>query len=128
MDRTLPQTKSVLIIEDDAATRTGLATLLEEDGWTPLQAGNGQEALQRLRVFRPDLILLDMLMPVMDGWQFLREVRRTVPDFAAPIILTTTIGIVSREWALDHGCAGYVPKPTQVDQLFAEVRRLAPKV
>jgi CheY-like chemotaxis protein len=127
MDPTHPRTKSVLIVEDNAATRAGLATLLEEEGWTPLEAENGQEALKRLRVVHPDLIILDMLMPIMDGWQFLREFRRAMPDFAVPILLTTGIGIVGREWALTHACAGFVPKPIQVEALFAETRRLVPK-
>jgi CheY-like chemotaxis protein len=117
-----------LVVEDNASACAGLATLLQEEGWTVLQAANGAEALETLRVVRPHLIFLAMLMPVMDGWQFLRELRRTMPDLAVPIIVTTTIGIACREWDQAHGCAGDVRKPIQVDELFAEVRRLAPKL
>jgi CheY-like chemotaxis protein len=127
MDTKSGRTKAVLVIEDDAVSREGLATLLQRDGWTVLRASNGREALNRLKAVRPDLVFLDMLMPVMDGWQFLRELRQAMPAFAVPIVLTTTITIASREWALAQGCAGYLPKPIQVEALFAEIRRLVPK-
>src|SRR4029079_4599115 len=71
---------------------------------------------------RPDLILLDMLMPVLDGWRFLERLRATPPQPRVPVIVLTGT-ILTREWARDNGCQGFLHKPVETDELLAEVRR-----
>jgi CheY-like chemotaxis protein len=85
-------------------------------------AANGEEALRLLAAGpAPDLILLDMLMPVLDGWHFLERLRQEATR--PPVVVTTAAGVLSREWAEAHGCAGFVRKPVETDELLAEVRR-----
>jgi CheY-like chemotaxis protein len=65
-----------------------------------------------------------MLMPVMDGWQVLEILRRDGRLAGIPVILTT-VGITTREWAVSHGCVGYLSKPIDVAEMLQEVRRCA---
>lgn len=112
----------ILVVEDDPTTREGLDRLLREEGCRVISAANGHEALGRLHAgLRPDLILLDMFMPILDGWQFLAALRHDRLLADTPILLTTAAPL-SREWAHDHGCAGCIRKPINVGQLLAEIR------
>jgi CheY-like chemotaxis protein len=112
--------KTLLVVEDDEVSREGLARLLQQAGYTTATAGNGQEALDYLSGGRADLVLLDMLMPVMDGWQFLRRLRQ---KHTSPPVVLTTGTILTREWANTNGCAGFVRKPIDTDALLQEVER-----
>jgi CheY-like chemotaxis protein len=120
---TNPAQQRLLIVEDNAATREGLRAFLQHAGYIVIEAANGQEALDCLeRKTHPDLVLLDMLMPVMDGWRFLEELARLNPPPSAPVIITTS-GITTREWAVAHGAAGFVNKPIDPDELLREIKR-----
>ncbi len=114
-------TKSLLIVDDSYFTREGLAIVLRRAGYEIVLATNGAEALAILGGLRPDLILLDMLMPVLDGWQVLQQLKaRNFPP--VPIILMTATGL-SRQWAEDHGCCGFIAKPILPAEVLKEVRR-----
>jgi two-component system chemotaxis response regulator CheY len=118
-----PVGKTILVVEDDDITREGLDVVLRLEGHAPVMKANGREALDYLvSEPAPDLILLDMLMPVMDGWQFLEERTRSKKLAVIPIILTTS-GVTTREWALDHGAVGFVQKPMETEALLEEIRR-----
>jgi CheY-like chemotaxis protein len=120
-----PQTKrrTVLVVDDNEITREGLGVILAREGYEVVLAANGREALSVLRgVAPPDLVLLDMLMPVFDGWAFLGELRRDAPRRSLPVIVMTST-ILTLEWALDHGCQGFLRKPFDGEELLAEVRR-----
>jgi CheY-like chemotaxis protein len=80
---------SVLLVEDDVATRTLMAHTLEKAGWTVTEAGNGQEALDLMPDARPRLILLDLMMPVMDGFGFLAAMRAQPQWQHIPVIVIT---------------------------------------
>jgi CheY-like chemotaxis protein len=115
--------RTILLIEDNEITREGLAAILKRAGLAVDAVSNGQEALDYLaRAPRPDLIVLDMLMPVLDGWHFLESLRRLVPPQTTPVLIATGT-ILTREWARDHGCAGLLRKPIETEALLAEVRR-----
>ncbi len=115
--------KSLLVVEDDEPAREALANLLRLEGYAVAEAGNGAEALDYLRTNPPpDLILLDMLLPVLDGWHFLTEVRHVSDVRHVPIIVITST-ILTPDWARDHGCAGFLRKPIKPDELLAEVGR-----
>jgi CheY-like chemotaxis protein len=116
--------RTLLVVEDNAIAREGLVAVLRHAGYEVVAAEHGQEALDLLRggVVVLDLILLDMLMPVLDGWHFLEELKRQGPASGVPILVTTG-SILTREWAVDHGCRGIVHKPIDTEELLAEVER-----
>jgi CheY-like chemotaxis protein len=111
----------ILVVEDDAATRDGLTGLLEAEGFAVTAAANGREALDILAgIPPPQLILLDLLMPVMDGWQFLAEHRRGKPSRrGAPVVLLSGLGFISGA----PGVADFLRKPVEPAALLACVRR-----
>ena len=93
--------KKILVVEDNSIQREGLASVLRNEGYRVLAAADGEEALKYLRGDpTPDLLLLDMMMPQPDGWQFLGQLRRDPGMASVPIIITTGLGIASREWAI----------------------------
>ncbi len=115
--------KTILIVEDDTATREALALVLTGQGFTVVGAANGQEALTHLRSeVRPDLILLDLMMPVMDGWQFRREQVRDPVLSAIPVVVLSADGNVHQKAASLHA-AGYLQKPVDVEHLVEAIRR-----
>ena len=115
--------KVLLVVEDNDVARQGLVVLLEGEGYRVVTAANGEEALDRLRAGpRPDLILLDMLMPVLDGWAFLGRLRREGPRPPVPVVITTGT-ILTREWAAANGCQGFLRKPIETEPLLREIRR-----
>ena len=83
------ETCSVLLVEDDAATREMMARTLEKSAWSVSEAGNGREALDQLAQRKPQLILLDLMMPVMDGFDFLLEMRANAEWQDIPVIVLT---------------------------------------
>jgi CheY-like chemotaxis protein len=111
-----------LVVDDNDVSREALAVLLGRAGYRVVPAANGEEALRLLRGGPPvDLVLLDMLMPVLDGWHFLDRLKSQ--DRRPPVIVTTSVPVISWEWAGDHGCAGFLRKPVETDELLAEVAR-----
>ncbi len=113
----------VPVVEDSEAAREGLAATLRRAGYGVETAAHGGEALERVRSDHPpDLILLDMLMPVLDGWHFLGRLCQAGPH--PPVVLTTGTAVLGRDWARDHGCAGFLRKPVEAEELLEEVRRV----
>lgn len=109
---------TVLVVEDDERIRETLTELLEIEGYAVSAAANGQEALDRLEHGRPDLILLDMLMPTMDGAEFLAAMRH---DDALASIPVTVLSASRYDPALhDAPC---LRKPVDLDELLDHVRR-----
>ena len=118
-----PSLPRVLVVEDNDAARESLALFLGREGYEVILAANGEEALNHLhRGLKPDLILLDMLMPVLDGWHFLEQLQQEGPQPPPPILVVTST-ILTREWAEDHGCCGFIRKPIEPQALLEEVRR-----
>ena len=87
----------VLVVDDDPTTRSILRRLLEKDGWRVSEACNGQEALERLDRVRPAVILVDLMMPVMDGFSFMAEVKRRPPAQTIPLIVLTAKDLTADE-------------------------------
>jgi CheY-like chemotaxis protein len=116
--------QTVLVIEDDEIARTGLVAVLLNHGYEPVAAANGREALDRLQQgARPDLILLDMILPVCDGWRFLAERRQDAALSEIPVVVMTGLGIASDEWAKSLRAAALLRKPLNVATLLDTVRR-----
>ena len=117
--------QTVLVVEDHGATRDVLSTVLRANEYDVVALANGRQALDFLASGRlPDAILLDMLMPVLDGWHFLERLK-DLPGGHVPVIVTTGT-ILTREWAITHGCAGFLKKPVEPAALLAELRRVVP--
>jgi CheY-like chemotaxis protein len=116
--------KTVLVIEDDKDLRELVAMMLEDAGLCVLAAGNGQEGLDRVQMRMPDLILLDMKMPVMNGWQFAAEFRARY-GAAAPIVVITAAEHASLR-AQEIGAVGWISKPFEMDEFIKQVKALAP--
>jgi CheY-like chemotaxis protein len=89
INRQLEATGEVLVVEDDANTRGMLARVLAKAGWAVVEAEDGQQGLAALQANTPQLILLDLMMPVMDGFEFLREVRSRAEWRDVPVIVIT---------------------------------------
>lgn len=113
--------KTVLVVEDNDVAAKDLTILLRRAGYDVAAVKDGRQALDYLRSKRPALILLEMLLPVLDGWHFLKELQSSSKPPDTPIVITTGV-CLSREWAQAHRCAGFVPKPIEIDALLAEMK------
>ena len=111
----------ILLVDDEAAITTNLAPFLERAGFTVSVAGDGVQALQQVSRNVPELVILDVLMPKMDGRQVLRHLR-LAGDWT-PIILLTQVGEASeRAMALEEGADDYINKPFDPRELVARIR------
>ena len=117
----------VLIIEDEAPMRTALADLLAAEGYRALTAADGERGLERALAEKPDLILLDVMMPKLDGFALCAELRRLAHSM--PVLMLTAKGqIEDRVVGLDAGADDYLIKPFSTDELLARVRALLRRV
>jgi len=117
----------ILIIEDERPMRTALADCLQAEGYRVLTAADGQSGLQRALEEQPDLILLDIMMPRLDGFALCAELRRLGRQ--VPILMLTAKGQVQdRVRGLDAGADDYLVKPFSTDELLARVRALLRRV
>jgi CheY-like chemotaxis protein len=110
----------VLVVEDDDATRGALMAILEEDGYRAVGAADGAQALSLCEKEPPDLILLDLMMPVMDGWGFLAAWADRRPKTRCPIVLLSGLSFVRDA----PGVADFLSKPVDAGKLQSCLRRL----
>lgn len=116
--------KKILIVDDDADIMEMLNAMLEGQGWHVLNAASGEQALRILREEHPDLVLLDIMMPRMNGIEVLREARRVAPGMR--VIMTTAYGDVgSYLESMDLGACEYLNKPFETSELLAMISRVA---
>ena len=120
--------KKILIVEDEAIIRELLRLYLEREGYTVLEAENGVEGIKKWKSDKPDMLLLDVMMPVMDGWAVCREIRA---ESDVPIIMLTAKGeTADRVSGLEMGADDYIVKPLEMPEVIARVRavfrRMAP--
>jgi DNA-binding response OmpR family regulator len=118
--------RRLLLVDDDRSLASILATALEEEGYSVTQAANGLEGLRRFEDSAPDLVLLDVLMPEMDGLEVCRRIRRAskVPI----ILLTSRAEDVDKVTGLESGADDYVTKPFSTRELVARIRAIARRV
>jgi CheY-like chemotaxis protein len=115
-----PSSRTLLVVDDDGEYRAILREALEGGGYDVEVAEHGREALDRLHAgFVPDLILLDLRMPVMDGWSFLTELKRTPGLPSIPVVVTTQAG--DRVLASAPVSAGYLSKPFEPARLLQTI-------
>jgi len=115
----------VVIAEDNAINRELLRELLEIRGYSVIDASDGQEALNVLEQTNPDLLLLDIGMPVLDGFAVIRKVRQDSRLANLPVVAVTAYAMQGdREKILNSGFDGYLSKPIDANALAAELDRL----
>ena len=117
--------KKILIVEDEANIRELLRLYLEREGYTVLEAENGVEGIKKWKSDKPDMLLLDVMMPVMDGWAVCREIRA---ESDVPIIMLTAKGeTADRVSGLEMGADDYIVKPLEMPEMVLPlVTRTAP--
>jgi CheY-like chemotaxis protein len=118
------QPKDVLVVEDEAYLCDLVADVLEAEGHTARTASNGLEALERVSERKPQLILLDLMMPVMDGWEFIRALRMHSEWADIPIVVVTAVYDIKRTQQ-ETGAAAVVTKPFDIDQIGDVVIRFS---
>jgi two-component system cell cycle response regulator DivK len=117
--------KTVLIADDKATGRELLRTVLESSGYSVLEAEDGEEAVRQARQAHPDLIILDLHMPKLDGFAAIAELRSEDEFVSTPILaLTASAMRGDRERAMTAGFTGYLTKPIRLSDLRGEVERL----
>lgn len=118
--------KRVLIADDSFNTRGILRFMLQNQGLELLEAENGEEALEKARTCRPDLIVLDGMMPRKSGFEACQELKSDPKTSAIPIILLTAAAQVdpSRDWSKASSAEKFMPKPFQMKELLAAIEQL----
>jgi CheY-like chemotaxis protein len=114
----------VLVIEDNLDNMTLIVDFLTSLDYTAIQARDGQVGLERAQSEKPDLILMDLSLPKMDGWTVAREIKSTPELKDIPIIAVTAHAMVGdRERALEAGCDDYITKPLSMPELMRKLNQ-----
>ncbi|MCZ7400469.1 MAG: response regulator [Candidatus Methanoperedens sp.] len=108
--------KDILVIEDDRKMRDGLVEILKDEGYKVESAENGQSGLDKLKTKDFDVVLTDLMMPVMGGMEVLREIKRTKPKTS--VIIITAFGTIENAVdAIKVGASDYITKPFKIDEI-----------
>ena len=121
-DEALAQAPRVLVVDDEQSIVGFVRLVLEDEGFQVATASNGEEGLASVETHRPDVILLDLTMPVMDGWEFIRVVKDR--GIQTPVVLMTA-GYRANQEAQRNGAAGFLGKPFDIDDLLKVIREHA---
>ena len=117
--------KTILLADDHEDNRLALLTVLERNGYRTLGAANGREAVDAAREHLPDMVLMDLAMPVMDGRQAMRELRADERTARIPIVVLTAMALsVDRDALVEEGFDGLLIKPCMPPNLIQEVHRV----
>ena len=124
------QSLTVLVVDDDPSIRKMIIAALRRDSpqYTFAEAGNGRDALDMMRSQRPDVVVLDLMMPVMSGWDVLRE-RQSDPELRrTPVIVVSANRDPEVATAVNAGICAFLPKPFDIGALSALVKSCVPAV
>ena len=117
-------TKTVLLVEDNEDNRTVYRTILEHFGYQVIEARNGEDGIRMAREDRPDLVLMDISIPIVDGWEATRILKNDPATSGIPIIALTAHALATdRAKAQEVGCDGYLAKPCEPRRVVAEVEK-----
>lgn len=118
----------ILYVEDDEMNRDMLSRRLERKGYQVIMAADGQQGVTKAQDESPDLILMDLSLPVMDGLEATRQIKATPSTRAIPIIALTAHAMVGdRQKAIEGGCDDYDSKPIELPRLLAKIEALLNK-
>lgn len=113
----------ILIVDDSPTERHVLQGMLERNGFRVSLAASGEEGVAQAKAIKPDLILMDVVMPGLNGFQATRELSRTPDTASIPVIIVTTKDQeTDRIWGMRQGARDYLTKPVQESQLIATIR------
>jgi CheY-like chemotaxis protein len=113
----------ILVVDDDDDFREALSEVLTEAGYPVQQAENGEVALQKAADEAPGMVLLDLKMPVLDGWGVMERMRNDSRSSAVPILILSAYGF---EWEAELlGAQGYIPKSVGMEEILERVRKAA---
>jgi two-component system cell cycle response regulator DivK len=116
---------TVVLVEDNDMNRDMLSRRLVRRGWVVEVAVDGQQAIEVVGRVRPDLVLMDMGLPVLDGWEATRRLKADPATAAIPVVALTAHAMsTDRDAALAAGCDDYETKPIDLDRLLATMQRL----
>jgi DNA-binding NarL/FixJ family response regulator len=116
---------TILIVDDDVGTRLSISDYLELSGYSVITANDGQQALAMVEEFHPDLMVTDIVMPRMNGYELVRQVRQKPRFRLLPVILLTArTRTQERILGYQSGCDLYLPKPFELEELGAAIRNL----
>jgi CheY-like chemotaxis protein len=113
---------TILVVDDDTAIRDVVAEVLEDEGYRVARAASGAEALDQLDTLQPDLVVLDMRMPIMNGWEFAQELASRSGMQTPILVMTAAVDAAQR--AEEIGAAATLNKPFDLDELLSVVSRL----
>jgi twitching motility two-component system response regulator PilH len=116
---------TVLIVDDSATMREMIATLLQNNGWKVLQASDGIEAQEKFQANPPDLVITDIVMPRLNGYELCRWLKGNEAPKNVPVVLCTSKGEeFDRYWGMKQGADAYIAKPFQPRELVDTVKQL----
>ncbi len=119
--------KVILIVEDDPKSRILIRDLLQVSGFTTIEATGGEQGVELARTKKPDLILMDIMMPKMDGYTACREIKLDKATRAIPVVMLTALDYeLNKELAKDVGSDGYITKPVDRQELLDVISRFLP--
>jgi CheY-like chemotaxis protein len=116
--------RPILVVDDDEAILAAVSEALDLEGFPVVTATNGAEALEVVDRRAPWLVLLDMRMPVLDGWGFMDAIRKRELNL---VVVVMTAAADARRWAREIGAQAVLAKPFELDDLLGAVQRLLPR-
>lgn len=118
----------ILLVEDNEMNRDMLSRRLVRRGYEVIVAEDGAAGVEAVRLQRPDLVLMDMSLPVMDGWEATRKLKASDETRGVPVVALTAHAMAGDEQrARDAGCDGYETKPVELTRLLAKIEALLAK-
>ncbi len=118
-------TKSILIVDDSETNLVLLEIVLKNKGWTIKKANSASLAIKMIKASRPDLVLLDLLMPEIDGYQVLDWLKSDEKFRDIPVIVVSAVNeSKTREVCIKKGAVDYMPKPVRIEQLLKKVQNI----
>lgn len=120
------KTVRVLVVDDDPSIRRMIMAALRRDGYSFSEAANGKEALEVMRRDRPDIVILDLMMPMVSGWDVLRERSGDSDLLSIPVIVVSANRSAELASAMDKGICAFLPKPFDINALSSLVRSCMP--
>lgn len=117
--------RKVLVVEDSVTQRQMISELLKNSGLTVAVASNGVEALEKLQHYTPDIVVLDIVMPQMNGYEVCRRIKADKKTEHIPVVMCSSKGEeFDRYWGLKQGASAYIAKPFQPTELIGTVKQL----
>ena len=117
----------VLLVDDDAKVRELVRVNLEFEGYTVREAGSAEEGMSAIEEAKPDLVLLDVMMPQTDGWEMLRRIQERYGAGAIPVVMFSgKVDEQAQAQAATSGAQGFVGKPFDLQQLIDQTKQIAP--